>query len=107
MSDYSVDEDNFLYIPLQPIFNISNRLTADSMMPYVIDGKIVTRKVSYVINHDPLFVWDKLYGHSSKLSFAKCAHSKLMQVIKLKHPHLYTEKENKKLRHKAKHNIKS
>jgi hypothetical protein len=82
-------------------FNLSKRLTADSMMPYSIDGKKVFRKVSHVIQHDPLYVWNKLYGVGNKLSLAKCAYNRLAQIIQNKHPELYEKKEKKKLLYKA------
>lgn len=82
-------------------FNLSKKLTADSMMPYIVDGKKVFRKVSHVIQHDPLYVWNKLYGVGNKLSLAKCAYNRLAQIIQNKHPELYEKKEKKKLLYKA------
>ena len=82
-------------------FNISKRLTSDSMMIYSVDGKKVYRKVNHVIQHDPLYVWNKLYGTGNKLSLAKCAHKKLMLMIQKLHPELFEAKEKKKLLYKA------
>ena len=81
-------------------FILSKRLTADSMMPYSIDGKKVFKKVSHVIQHDPLYIWNKLYGVGNKFSLAKCAHSKLMRIMQQAHPDLYKAKERRKLLHK-------
>lgn len=82
-------------------FTISNKLTADSMIPYMDNGIQVYRKLSYLITHDPLYVWNRLYNSNQKLSLAKCAHNKLMQVMQSRHPDLYKAKEKKKLRHIA------
>lgn len=82
-------------------FNISKKLTADAMMIYHLDGKKVFEKVSHVINHDPLYIWNKLYGVGNKLSLAKCAHKKLMLIIQKLHPELYEAKEKKKLLYKV------
>ena len=40
------------------------------MMIYSINGKKVFEKVSHLINNDPIYVWNKLYGVGNKLSFA-------------------------------------
>jgi hypothetical protein len=81
-------------------FILSKKLTADSMMIYSVDGKNIFKKVSHVIQHDPLYVWNKLYGVGNKLSLAKCAYNKLAQIIQNKHPELYETKEKKKLLYK-------
>lgn len=56
--------------------------------------------MGHVINHDPLYIWNKLYGSGDKLSLAKCAHNKLMQVMQHRYPDLYMAKEKKKLQYK-------
>lgn len=83
-------------------FNISKKLTADAMIAYYLDGQEVFKKVSYIINQDPLYIWHKLYGSGNKLSLAKCAHNKLMQVMQQKYPELYKVKEKNKLLYKLK-----
>lgn len=72
------------------------------MMAYHLDDKEVFKKVSQVISHDPLYIWNKLYSSGNKLSLAKCAHNKLMQVMQQKYPELYKAKEKKKLLYKSK-----
>jgi hypothetical protein len=71
------------------------------MMLYCINGKCDHKTVNHVIIHDPLYVWNKLYGVGNKLSLAKCAHSKLMRIIQQAHPELYEAKEKKKLLFRA------
>ena len=71
------------------------------MMIYSINGKKVFEKVSHLINNDPLYVWNKLYGVGNKLSLAKCAYNKLALIIQKAHPELYETKEKKKLLYKA------
>jgi hypothetical protein len=99
MNEYSCP-----FIPQHHTFSISKKLTADSMMPYCLDGKKVFKKVSHVIQHDPLYVWNRLYSGGNNLSLAKCAHNKLMLIMLKRHPDLYMAKEKKKLQYK-KHTI--
>ena len=97
----NLEGKNDVFFPQPHTFNVSKKLTADSMMPYSIDGKKVFMKVSHVIQHDPLYVWNKLYGVGNKLSLAKCAYNKLAQIIQNKHPELYEAKEKRKHLYKA------
>jgi hypothetical protein len=94
------DEFSGPFIRQKHTFNVSKKLTADSLMPYFIDGEKVFKKVSHVINHDPLYIWNMLYGNGNKLSLAKCAHNKLMQIMQQAHPDLFKAKEKRKLLHK-------
>lgn len=82
-------------------FNASKKLTADSLIKYSYDGKVVYKKLSHIISIDPLYIWNKLYGKDTKLSLAGCAHKKLMQVMQQKYPDLYAAKEKKRLRYKS------
>jgi hypothetical protein len=97
----NLDEKHDVFFPQPHTFNVSKKLTADSMMIYSINGKKVFEKVSHVINNDPIYVWNKLYGVGNKLSLTKCAHSKLMRIMQQAHPHLYKEKEQRKHLYKA------
>lgn len=97
----NLDEKHDVFFPQPHTFSISKKLTADSMMIYSINGKKVFEKVSNLINNDPLYVWNKLYGTGNKLSLAKCAYNKLAQIIQQAHPELYEAKEKKKLLYKA------
>jgi hypothetical protein len=97
----NLDEKHDVFFPQPHTFNVSKKLTADSMMIYSINGKKVFEKVSHVINNDPLYVWNQLYGVGNKLSLTKCAHSKLMRIIQQVHPELYEAKEKKKLLFRA------
>lgn len=85
-----------VFFPQPHTFNVSKRLTADSMMIYSINGKKVFEKVSHLINNDPLYVWNKLYGVGNKLSLAKCAYGRLIEVIKKDYPQLFLQQENRK-----------
>ena len=71
------------------------------MMLYCINGKFDHKTVSHLIQHDPLYVWNKLFGVGNKLSLAKCAYNRLALIIQNKHPELYEAKEKKKLLYKA------
>ena len=97
----NLEGKNDVFFPQPHTFNVSKRLTADSMMIYSINGKKVFEKVSHLINNDPLYVWNMLYGVGNKLSLAKCAYNKLAQIIQNKHPELYEAKEKRKHLYKA------
>jgi hypothetical protein len=97
----NLDEKLDVFFPQPHTFNVSKRLTADSMMIYSINGKKVFEKVSHLINNDPLYVWNKIYGIGNKISLTKCAHSKLMRIIQQAHPELYEAKERRKLLFRA------
>ena len=97
----NLDEKHDVFFPQPHTFNVSKRLTADSMMIYSINGKKVFEKVSHLINNDPLYVWNKLYSVGNKLSLTKCAHNKLAQIIQNKHPELYEAKEKRRHLYKA------
>ena len=97
----NLEGKNDVFFPQPHTFSISKRLTADSMMIYSINGKKVFEKVSHLINNDPLYVWNKLYGVGNKLSLTKCAYNRLAQIIQDKHPELYETKEKKKHLYKA------
>ena len=97
----NLEGKNDVFFPQPHTFNVSKKLTSDSMMIYSINGKKVFEKVSHVINNDPLYVWNKLYSVGNKLSLAKCAYNKLAQIIQKQHPELYETKEKKKLLYKA------
>jgi hypothetical protein len=90
-----------VFFPQPHTFNVSKKLTADSMMIYSVDGKNIFKKVSHLISRDPLYVWNKLYGVGNKFSLTKCAHSKLMRIMQQAHPHLYRAKERRKLLHNS------
>ena len=96
----NLEEKNDVFFPQPHTFNVSKKLTSDSMMIYSINGKKVFEKVSHLINNDPLYVWNKLYGVGNKFSLAKCAYNKLAQIIQNKHPELYEAKEKRKLLHR-------
>jgi hypothetical protein len=96
----NLDEKHDVFFPQPHTFSISKKLTADSMMIYSINGKKVFEKVSHLINNDPVYVWNKLYGVGNKLSLTKCAHSKLMRIMQQAHPDLYKAKEQRKLLHR-------
>ena len=81
-------------------FNISKKLTADSMMKYCINGKCESDTLSHLISRDPVYVWKTLYGTGNKLSLAKCSYNRLAQIIQKEHPELYEAKEKKKLLYK-------
>ena len=97
----NLDEKHDVFFPQPHTFNVSKKLTSDSMMIYSINGKKVFEKVSHLINNDPLYVWNKLYGVGNKLSLTKCAYSKLMRIMQQAHPDLYKEKEKRKLFHNS------
>ena len=97
----NLEGKNDVFFPQPHTFNVSKKLTSDSMMIYSINGKKVFEKVSHLINNDPLYVWNKLYGVGNKFSLAKCAHNKLAQIIQNKHPELYEAKEKRKHLYKA------
>ena len=97
----NLDEKHDVFFPQPHTFSISKKLTADSMMIYSINGKKVFEKVSHLINNDPLYVWNQLYGVGNKLSLTKCAHSKLMRIIQQAHQDLYKAKERRKLLHNS------
>ena len=97
----NLEGKNDVFFPQPHTFNVSKKLTSDSMMIYSINGKKVFEKVSHLINNDPLYVWNKLYGVGNKLSLAKCAYNKLAQIIQNKHPELYEAKEKRKHLYKA------
>ena len=97
----NLEGKNDVFFPQPHTFNVSKKLTADSMMIYSINGKKVFEKVSHVIIHDPVYVWNKLYGVGNKLSLTKCAYNKLAQIMQQAHPELYKKKEKKKLLYKA------
>ena len=97
----NLEGKNDVFFPQPHTFNVSKKLTSDSMMIYSINGKKVFEKVSHLINNDPLYVWNKLYGVGNKLSLAKCAYNRLAQIIQNKHPELYEAKEKRKHLYKA------
>jgi hypothetical protein len=97
----NLDEKHDVFFPQPHTFNVSKKLTADSMMIYSINGKKVFEKVSHLINNDPLYVWNQLYGVGNKLSLTKCAYNRLAQIIQNKHPELYEKKEKKKHLYRA------
>jgi len=97
----NLDEKHDVFFPQPHTFNVSKKLTSDSMMIYSINGKKVFEKVSHLINNDPLYVWNKLYSVGNKLSLTKCAYNRLAQIIQQAHPELYETKEKKKLLYKA------
>lgn len=90
-----------VFFPQPHTFNVSKKLTADSMMIYSINGKCDKDTLSHLISRDPVYVWNKLYSVGNKLSLAKCAYNKLAQIIQQAHPELYDAKEKKKLLYKA------
>jgi len=96
----NLEGNNDVFFTQPHTFNVSKKLTADSMMLYCINGKCDYRTVSHLINKDPLYVWNKLYGTGNKFSLAKCAHSKLMRIMQQAHLDLYKAKEKRKLLHK-------
>ena len=89
--------------PLSPIFNTSDKLTADSMIPYFKDGHGKYKKIAHLISEDPEYLWNAIYRTGTnalgyKIGLAKCAYGRLLEVIKKDHPQLFLQKENRKSR---------
>ena len=87
--------------PLSPIFNTSDKLTADSMIPYFKDGHGKYKKIAHLISEDPEYLWNAIYRTGTnalgyKIGLAKCAYGRLLEVIKKDHPQLFLQKENRK-----------
>lgn len=87
--------------PLSPIFNTSDLLTADSMIPYFKDGNGKHEKIAHLISEDPVYLWNAIYRTGIdvlgyKIGLAKCAYGRLLEVIKKEHPQLFLQKENRK-----------
>lgn len=93
--------------PLSPIFNTSDRLTADSMIPYFKDGIVKYKKIAHLISEDPVYLWNAIYRTGTnalgyKIGLAKCAYVRLVEVIKKDHPQMFLQKEGRKFAFKLK-----
>ena len=87
--------------PLSHFFNASDKLTADSMIPYFKDGHGKHEKIAHLISEDPVYLWNAIYRTGTnalgyKIGLAKCAYGRLVEVIKKDHPQLFLQKENRK-----------
>ncbi|GAA4092584.1 hypothetical protein [Mucilaginibacter panaciglaebae] len=79
-------------------YNLTSKLSSDSMLKLNYNREVVYKKVSFWIQHHPVSIWELLYR--GKISLAKDAHQKLMAVVQHRYPELYFKKEVRRLKYK-------
>lgn len=73
------------------------------MIPYFKDGDGKYKKVDNLISEDPEYLWNAIYRTGNnvlgyKIGLARCAHGRLIEVIKKDHPQLFILMERRKSR---------
>jgi hypothetical protein len=90
------------------IFNISKKLTLINSLQLSVNNDVQSHSMREWIKNNPRLIWEHVYGYKKpRVSLARDSHGYLMQLLKEKHPDLYKEIQDQKLKAAARKNYRA